>query len=49
MEFKIDSNESLRLDKYLIDKLNVSRNKLQEMISNNLVLVNGKKQKIVID
>lgn len=45
MEFKIDSNESLRLDKYLIDKLNVSRNKLQEMISNNLVLVNGKKQK----
>ena len=45
MEFKIDSNESLRLDKYLIDKLNVSRSKLQEMILNNLVLVNGKKQK----
>ena len=39
MEFKIDSNESLRLDKYLIDKLNVSRSKLQEMILNNFIIL----------
>ena len=39
MEFKIDSNESLRLDKYLIDKLNVSRNKLQEIIQQLVIIL----------
>lgn len=45
MEFKVDNNDLERLDKYLIDKLDISRSKLQEMILNNLILVNGKKQK----
>ena len=45
MEFKVDNNDLLRLDKYLIDKLDISRSKLQEMILNNLILVNGKKVK----
>ena len=40
-----DEKACIRLDKYLIDILNVSRSKLQEMIKKELVLVNGKKCK----
>lgn len=34
-----------RIDKYLLDKMNVSRSKLQKMISNANILVNDKKVK----
>lgn len=43
MNYKIESDEDLvRLDKYLIDKLNISRNKVQEMIKQDLIMVNDK-------
>lgn len=46
MEFKIeDEKDLIRLDKFLIDKLKISRSKLQQMIKQNLVLVNDKKVK----
>ena len=44
MEFVVD-NENIRIDKYLIDKLNVSRSKVQKLIDNNKVLVNDKEIK----
>lgn len=37
-----DEKDFLRLDKYLTSKLDISRSKLQEMIKQNLVFVNGK-------
>ena len=40
-----NEKDCIRLDKYLIDKLNISRNKLQEMIKEELVLVNDKVSK----
>ena len=46
MDFIIkDENEKVRLDKFLIDKLDLSRSKVQEMIKQGLVLVNGKSSK----
>lgn len=46
MTYKVTNEEDLvRLDKFLIDKLEVSRSKLQEMIKQNLVMVNGKTAK----
>lgn len=46
MEYIVEKEEDLiRLDKYLIDKIDVSRSKVQEMIKENLILVNGKKPK----
>lgn len=36
-----DLDDIFRIDKYLIDKLNISRNKIQELISNNLITVNN--------
>ena len=41
MEF-VCFEENIRIDKYLIDKLNVSRSKVQKLIDNDNVLVNGK-------
>ena len=41
MEFSVD-NENIRIDKYLIDKLNISRSKVQKLIDNDKVLVNDK-------
>ncbi len=45
MKFTININDGIRLDKFLIDKLEISRSKIQEMIKQALVLVNGKKTK----
>lgn len=44
MEFVVDS-ENIRIDKYLIDKLEISRSKVQKLIDNNKVLVNDKSVK----
>ena len=44
MEFVVDS-ENIRIDKYLIDKLDISRSKVQKLIDNNKVLVNDKSVK----
>jgi len=41
MEFVVD-NENVRIDKYLIDKLDISRSKVQKLIDNDKVLVNAK-------
>ena len=41
MEF-ITEEENIRIDKYLIDKLNLSRSKVQKLIENEKVLVNKK-------
>lgn len=43
MKFTIsEENEFLRIDKFLIEKLDLSRSKVQEMIKQKLVLVNDK-------
>lgn len=42
MKFIMNEDEKIRLDKYLIDKLEISRSKVQEMIKQNLVTVNNK-------
>ena len=42
MEYKVTFEEINRIDKYLIDKLDLSRSKVQEMIKQELVLVNNK-------
>lgn len=44
MIINVSDNED-RLDKYLLDKIEVSRSKLQKMINNGNVLVNGNKVK----
>ena len=41
-EIIYDNKESVRIDTYLIDKLNFSRSKIQKMIKNNYILVNNK-------
>lgn len=46
MEYVIKEDKDLiRIDKFLIDKLDMSRSKIQEMIEKKLILVNGKKTK----
>ena len=42
MNFIINDDEKQRLDKFLIDKLDLSRSKVQEMIKQNLISVNDK-------
>lgn len=42
---KIIADEKTRIDKYLIQKLNDSRSKIQRMIDKNHILVNGKNVK----
>lgn len=42
---KIISDEKMRIDKYLIQKLDDSRSKIQRMIDTNHILVNGNKVK----
>ena len=41
-EFKYIEEESKRIDAYLIEKLNLSRNKIQNMIKEEKILVNNK-------
>ena len=41
MEIKVTIDEGIRLDKYLMSSLDVSRSKAQKLIDGNNVLVNG--------
>lgn len=46
MKYEIkDEKDFVRLDKYLMNKTDISRSKIQEMIKQELVLLNGKKTK----
>lgn len=46
MKYEItDEKDFIRLDKYLMNKTDISRSKIQEMIKEELVLVNDKKSK----
>lgn len=44
-EIKIENDENKRIDSYLIEKLNLSRSKIQNMIKNKQILVNNKEIK----
>ena len=44
-EIKIENDENKRIDSYLIEKLNLSRSKIQTMIKNKQILVNNKEIK----
>ena len=46
MEIKVIDNEGIRLDKYLMEKIDVSRSKIQKLIDNGNILVNGKPSKV---
>ena len=41
MEIKVIENAGVRLDKYLMSSLDVSRSKVQKLVDNNNILVNG--------
>lgn len=45
MEIKVIDNDGIRLDKYLMDKLDVSRSKIQKLVDSESILVNGMKTK----
>lgn len=45
MEIKVIDNDGIRLDKYLMDKLDVSRSKIQKLVDSESILVNGIKTK----
>ena len=45
MEINVIDNDGIRLDKYLMLKLDVSRSKAQKLIDNKKILVNGNKSK----
>ena len=42
MEIQVIDNDGIRLDKYLMDKLDISRSKVQKLIELDKILVNGK-------
>ena len=46
MEIKVLDNGGIRLDKYLMEKIDVSRSKIQKLIDNGNILVNGKPSKV---
>lgn len=41
MEIRVIDNDGVRLDKYLMEKMDVSRSKIQKLIDNENILVNG--------
>lgn len=45
MEIVVIDNDGIRLDKYLMNKLDVSRSKIQRIIDDSNILVNGKETK----
>ena len=45
MEIKVIDNDGIRLDKYLMEKLDVSRSKVQKLIDSKNILVNGEVSK----
>ena len=45
MEIKVIDNDGIRLDKYLMLNLNISRSKAQKLVDNKNILVNGNKSK----
>ena len=45
MEIRVVDNDGIRLDKYLMLKLDISRSKAQKLIDNNNILVNGNNSK----
>lgn len=45
MKIKVIDNDGIRLDKYLMEKLGVSRSKVQKLIECNNILVNGNASK----
>ena len=46
VEIVVLEKSNLRLDKYLIDKTDFSRSKIQKLIANGNVLVNGNSVKV---
>ena len=42
MEINVIDNDGVRLDKYLMEKMDASRSKIQKLIDNENILVNGK-------
>ena len=46
MEIEVKENESLRIDKYLLDHTDFSRSKIQKMIEKGNILVNGNVVKV---
>lgn len=45
MEIMVIDNDGIRLDKYLMDRLGISRSKAQKLIDNKNILVNGNPSK----
>lgn len=46
MEIKVIDNDGIRLDKYLMEKIDISRSKIQKLIDNGNILVNGRISKV---
>ena len=46
MEIKVIDNDGIRLDKYLMKKIDISRSKIQKLIDNGNILVNGRISKV---
>lgn len=44
-EIKVEIEDSIRIDKYLMDKCSFSRNQIKKLINNKDILVNGKSTK----
>ncbi len=45
MKKRVETDDNLRLDKYLLNELSETRSKIQKLIDNSLILVNNKKVK----
>ena len=42
MEIRVEDNENVRIDKYIADKTDYTRSKIQKLINSGNVVVNGK-------